>query len=267
MEWREAYGIRLARWAAAIAIVAGIHVCAAYSILWQPEAADDEQEGVFVLELSPMTTSVQAMTHAFAPGQESEDSVEVPAAKQDEQPVVQKSPEVPPLPKVQDAPEELLLPEKLSEQLRKETPEPEKEQDHRQQPTEASRASVAARPLHIEDAAAAKKTAAPMAGVAERDTRTKAKWHRDLVAHLGRFKRYPATAASRRETGEIVLKFVLDRTGRVTAASVFRSSGSPSLDEAALDMVMRASPLPPPPNEVPGETIELLAPVRFHIRG
>jgi protein TonB len=265
MQWREGKGARLARWAAALAVVAGVHAAGAYYLLGQPEEVDDELEGVFVIELAPVTTTVQSMADVPVPGRESEDSVAVQAVKPQEQPVEQQSEDLPPLPELQEAPEELVLPERHAEN--EETPEPEaEEQPHQQEPVEASQAAVAARPVHVEGAAPADKTAAPMAGTAQSDARTKAKWHRELVAHLGRFKRYPSTAVSRRETGEIVLKFVLDRAGRVAGTAVVRSSGSRDLDAAALDMVLRASPLPPPPHDVPGETIELQVPVRFQVK-
>jgi protein TonB len=98
------------------------------------------------------------------------------------------------------------------------------------------------------------------------DARTKAKWQRELVAHLGRFKTYPAAARDRRETGQIMLRFDLDRAGQVSNAAISRSSGHTRLDWAALDMLRRAAPLPPPPSSVPGVKIELVVPVRFQLK-
>ena len=47
------------------------------------------------------------------------------------------------------------------------------------------------------------------------------------------------------EAAEIVVSFILDRTGKVLASRVVRGSGDPSFDAAALDMMSRASPVPP----------------------
>jgi periplasmic protein TonB len=265
MHWREGQGARTLRWAAALALVFGMHAAAAYSILRQPEALDDELEGAFVIELAPLTTTVHAMPDPPAQGRESEDSTEVQAVKPQARPVEAQAAEAPLLPKPPEVPEELALPERHAET--KETPEPEtKEQPQRQQPVEASQAAVAARPLNLDNAAPADKTAAPMAGATQSDVRTKAKWHRELAGHLERFKRYPPASASRGESGDILLKFVLDRAGRVASTVVAKSSGSRELDAAAIDMVMRASPLPPPPDAVPGEKIELQVPVRFKVK-
>jgi protein TonB len=42
-----------------------------------------------------------------------------------------------------------------------------------------------------------------------------------------------------------------------------RSSGVRSLDDEALSLPKRASPLPRPPEEVKGDSIELVVPVEF----
>jgi len=38
------------------------------------------------------------------------------------------------------------------------------------------------------------------------------------------------------------------------------------LDRETLDMISRASPLPPPPDEVPGARIMVVVPIAYHIR-
>jgi protein TonB len=226
---------------------------------------EEEPDGVFVVELAPDTTTLRAIAHEMRPGPESEESAEV-------QPTVERKHtiddmEQPYLPLVREVPQELALPAKSTDTTA-EREDAEKQHDVPQQrQVAASKASIAARPVSVEGAVVAAKTAAPMAGLAERDGRSRAKWQRELVAYLSRFKSYPAGARDRRETGDIQLRFRLDRSGRVTAVEVVRSSGFPRLDEAAVDMVRRASPLPVPPAEVPGESIELVVPVQFHIKG
>jgi protein TonB len=266
MDWREGKARRLVRWAAAFLVVGSVHVAgAASSLLWPSAPADEEPDGVFVIELAPMTTSVQAPTHEMAPGQDREDAAEAQPAKPEEK-VVEQEDLAPPLPKIAEAPEDLVLPEPTPERKPEEKPKEKEEQRREELAVEASQAAVAARPLQVEDAAAASRTAAPMIGLSARDARTKARWQREVVAHLGRFKRYPAAARDRSETGEIVLKLVLDRSGKVADADVIRSSGSSRLDEAAIEMATRANPLPPPPEQIPGQTIELLVPVRFQLK-
>ena len=200
----------------------------------------------------------------MTPGQDREDAAEAQPAKPQEQ-VAEERTETPPLPKIAEAPEDLILPEPTPETKPEEKPK-EEEPQREQVAVEASQAAVAARPLQVENATAAPRIAAPMIGLSARDARTKAQWQREVVAHLGRFKRYPAAARDRSEAGEITLKLVLDRSGRVADAGIVRGSGSSRLDAAALEMATRADPLPPPPEQIPGERIELLVPVRFQLK-
>lgn len=91
-------------------------------------------------------------------------------------------------------------------------------------------------------------------------------WRGELVGRLQRAKRYPDSARSRGEQGVAMATFTMDRAGRVLAASLVRSSGSPTLDEEAVALIRRAGPLPPMPAEMPGATVTLTVPVTFALR-
>jgi protein TonB len=58
--------------------------------------------------------------------------------------------------------------------------------------------------------------------------------------------------------------FNLDRTGHVVSASVAKSSGDEAFDSAALAMINRANPVPPPPPLVADEGLSFSLPVNFH---
>lgn len=90
-------------------------------------------------------------------------------------------------------------------------------------------------------------------------------WQSRLLAHLEQHKRFPSQALSRRQRGTVLVAFCLDRSGRVLAQAVNTSSGHASLDTAALDMLVRAQPLPAPPPEIPGAVLQLTVPVRFSL--
>jgi protein TonB len=62
-----------------------------------------------------------------------------------------------------------------------------------------------------------------------------------------------------------LLRFRMDRNGKVLSYSIERTSEHEVLDEAALAMIERAQPLPPLPDDVPGESIELIIPANFNI--
>jgi colicin import membrane protein len=68
-----------------------------------------------------------------------------------------------------------------------------------------------------------------------------------VLARLDRAKHYPEHALRRRARGTAVVGFALDATGRVTVATLLRSSGDRDLDDASLAVVRRAAPFPEPP--------------------
>lgn len=90
-----------------------------------------------------------------------------------------------------------------------------------------------------------------------------ARWQSRLSAWLNRHKRYPRGARSRREEGVVNVSFAIDAAGVVVSARISRSSGNPELDQAALDMLRRASPVPAPP---PGVARKIAVPVQFNLR-
>jgi protein TonB len=90
-----------------------------------------------------------------------------------------------------------------------------------------------------------------------------ARWQSRVNAHLNRHKRFPG---GERGEGTVSVRFTIDSLGRVLGASVSRSSGSAALDQAALDMVRRASPVPAPPPAIAKSHMSLNVPVRFSRR-
>lgn len=89
---------------------------------------------------------------------------------------------------------------------------------------------------------------------------------RRLLAYLSGYRNYPPEARRLREQGTVRLHLIFDRNGHVLSCTVSGSSGSVTLDEAALAMVRRAEPLPAAPADYPGETLDLIVPVRFFLR-
>jgi protein TonB len=87
-----------------------------------------------------------------------------------------------------------------------------------------------------------------------------------LFAWMERHKQYPLLAQRRGLEGSGVLRVRIDRSGRVLERQIVRSTGTPALDDAALDMVRRASPFPAVPAEYAGTTFEFVAPVEYRLR-
>lgn len=86
-----------------------------------------------------------------------------------------------------------------------------------------------------------------------------------LLRWLERYREYPRTARLRRIEGVVVLRLTIERDGRLAEVTVAETSGSPILDEAALEMARRAAPLPPLPQSEAVERVVMLVPIAFRL--
>jgi protein TonB len=83
-----------------------------------------------------------------------------------------------------------------------------------------------------------------------------------LSGWLESHKRYPEEARQRGEEGRAVLRFRVDRYGRVISYSVVSSTGFADLD-AAVEQMLRGATLPPFPPSMPQPEIEVSVTIRF----
>jgi TonB family protein len=109
------------------------------------------------------------------------------------------------------------------------------------------------------------KSTTPDQGTGQSRQRARVTWQKELLAHLDKFKRYPAERSQK--SAEIVVTMTLDRTGHVLSANISRGSGDDAFDHAALAMVERASPVPPPPPLIADEGLDFSLPVIFRKTG
>ena len=79
-----------------------------------------------------------------------------------------------------------------------------------------------------------------------------------MIAHLNSAKREFGAA-----DGVSTVAFSIDRSGKVLTAKVLASSGNKTLDQEAVALTQRASPVPAPPADIAGETLYLKVPIRF----
>lgn len=91
-------------------------------------------------------------------------------------------------------------------------------------------------------------------------------WQGKVLAALNKAKRYPRSALRRGQQGTPWIRFVMNREGHVLSVTLEQSSGVPALDKEALKLPKRADPLPAPPVDLPGQSIELVVPVEFFKR-
>jgi protein TonB len=86
-----------------------------------------------------------------------------------------------------------------------------------------------------------------------------------LYAHLALYKRYPRALQTAGIQGVALLRFTLDRQGRVLAHRIERSSGHAALADEAESMIERAQPLPKPPADM-ADPVDIAIPVQFTVK-
>jgi TonB family C-terminal domain len=114
----------------------------------------------------------------------------------------------------------------------------------------------------VPETTAPESAAAPAANRLSNDARPD--WEGSILAHLQRFRRYPARARAARQQGTVTIRFRMNRAGMVLSSALVKKSGSYDLDQAALDTLKRAQPLPTIPANMADE-VELTAPVEFFL--
>lgn len=217
----------------------------ALAVWWQPQTQLPEPPpaAAMMIELAPLAAPPSAA--APPPPAPVEKKVEKPP---EPEPVKKAEVALPkPKPKPKPVP-------KVTEEAPPPTPTP----------AEPSPAPVAAQPAPAtpQAASAAAAPAAPVAAPPSSGMAT-ASWQGALRAHLERYKRYPPAAMSRRQQGITYVRFAMSRDGGVAWARLERPSGYSRLDDEALALMDRAQPLPPPPPDVAGQTIEIVVPIEF----
>ena len=94
-----------------------------------------------------------------------------------------------------------------------------------------------------------------------KEERIRITWQKQLVTHLARHRSYPKGATSL--NAKVTLNFVLDRIGHIVSASIIQSSGDSNIDQAALAMMHRSDPVPPPPPSVADKSLIFTLPIVF----
>lgn len=116
----------------------------------------------------------------------------------------------------------------------------------------------------VENAPQAPRSVAPALGTGVSAERERVTWQKELAAHFDKYKRYPSDRSM--QQAKVVVSFVLDRTGHVLSTGIVQGSGDPSFDAAALAMLQRSDPVPPPPPLVADEGLTFTLPVIFYVK-
>lgn len=277
------------RWGAAVVVAMAAHVGALWvAIHWEPRAdAPGEPPSAVTIDLAPLAVGPDAPPQDVAPGPQAAEAESEPARDAAEAPVdeamreslrdaspmplAEKTPEptpqpepaaaeTPDLPQVDKAEAVLAPPASKPEPTPKKPPPPKTRSVERKPPAPKPERRQAMAPP-TSRAQRAESAAAPSAGIAAVPSVSPAAWTSAMVAHLNRYKRFPPGAG----TGTASVAFTISRSGQVLSARLVGSSGDPMLDQEAVAMPRRASPVPAPPPGMPGgNTIALSVPVRFN---
>jgi TonB family protein len=221
---------------------------------------EDDDLGAPGIEIAFELASTQTMPSELPPGPESEASAPSPPVV--EQKATEKEVDLPKeTPVESDNPDRLVTVEKTDKPGEKE-PEPKTKTMKASEESAAQEATVAPSVQDVQETA---KSTTPDQGTGQSRQRARVTWQKELLAHLDKFKRYPTERSQK--SAEILITMTLDRTGHVVSANISRGSGDDAFDHAALAMVERASPVPPPPPLIADEGLDFSLPVIFRKSG
>jgi protein TonB len=90
-------------------------------------------------------------------------------------------------------------------------------------------------------------------------------YRQQVLAAISEHKSYPSVARRLGQQGNVRVRFRVSADGAVSGASVVESSGSDSLDRAAIDAVNAAGPVPPIPSELDESSLVLTLTIVFSL--
>jgi protein TonB len=257
------------RWTAAAMLVTAAHGAAVWTVFYwrSAEAMPNEPPPAVMIDLAPVAVAPDVPDQEVAPGPQMTEAAAEPQPEHIEKPIEKPEPQPEPAPVLEKVPElpkndnadAVLTPPPAVPQVQEKPPEKrvvEQRKPINQKRLRAPRTSApaASHSKHAEVAAA------PALGFASAPSASPSSWKAELMARLNRYKRYPDTAG----TGTVMIAFSINRSGSVIASRLVRSSGDRTLDQEAIELPRRASPLPPPPaNLGGGGTISLSVPIHF----
>lgn len=222
------------------------------------DSLEDSRAGA-VAETEPPDPEPQPVEPEPEPEPEPQ-SEPTPESLPEPTPVTEPMPDVTPPPPTETA--EVALPTPVPPPTRPlERPDPPKEKAQTKQPVKPRREQ----PRSVAQQKAAAQVTQADRSVAQRTDvvdaaapQVVASWKGRVAGRLQRFKRFPPGAESLR--GLTLVTFTFDASGNVLSVAIARSSGYAVLDQATVEMVRRASPIPAPPAGVP---LTLTVPMRY----
>ncbi len=268
--------MRWYQWAIALVLAVGVHLALAVALGMRPEveastAADAGEFGVEIglgSEGAYQDQAEQKVAEVEAPVEPEPEPRPEPPKPEVKPPVEMPKPVVPEVatvepPKVKEddiqvakqAPEKEPEPEPEPKQPEPPKPEAAKPVETQAPPSETARTADTAREAMVKASGRANsRTAGGRQGNAK-------SYFAELMAWLNRHKEYPSNLKRAKIEGTVMVRFSISRDGEVLDASIKTSSGNAQLDQAALDMLKKANPLPAIPDFMGRDRISITVPV------
>jgi TonB family protein len=111
-----------------------------------------------------------------------------------------------------------------------------------------------------ENAPESENARAPNIGIGKDKQKLTANWGRKISAYFELHKRYPKDKS---KATTVKVSLVLNRRGNVLSVDVAESSGDTAFDEAAVSMIRRSDPVPPPPADLTDDQFNFSLDVKF----
>jgi protein TonB len=227
----------------------GLHLVVAAAILWRQASPPGQA----------MATGTGGIEISLGPAGRATGSPE--SREEEETETLEPEPEAAPEPIPEPEPEPEPLPEPDPQPVAATRPEPPPERPlPAEQPATVSGAAGQQGSRDADETGSGDATAGGGIPGSSRD------YAATVLAWLEQHKEYPRRARLRRQEGTVVLYFVVDRGGAVLEYRLEGSSGHLALDEEVLAMIERAQPLPPMPEDLQRDRLELIVPVEFFLR-
>jgi len=105
----------------------------------------------------------------------------------------------------------------------------------------------------------------PRKTLSKKAKRAQQKYLAELMGWLTKHKDYPAHLKKQKIQGTVKVRFSFLKNGEVTFVNVANSSNSAQLDAAAVNVLHRASPLPPIPKILEREKLTITLPIEYSL--